>query len=500
MDYREAQQIRKKSFGTLLAEQEGGLGASLKKTISLKSKARAEGIKQFFDPMNIAKFMTFGSNWAPAMLGKATGRKQESINFFTGARKKGEKAEQQPGEEKSTKIPRMRGTSGLDSTLEKIYTLMNKSFEDERKRREQSNNFKEENELEKLKRHRELIEAITGKPYSGKATATKVTQDSGGSLLETLLGGRAAAQTLMSVLRWFASPAGLWLLGAAGVGALLLLIREGLYKLAENTPNGRALSPAEAQSALASGNERDIQALGGREALEKIVTSGRQNALDVQAMPETTEEEKAAKKKAMLALGGEDKVKAIIADETKYEVPAPRPAGEGMADRLPFTKEQFIGKGVARKSKEEKWNKDYAPYYNDDGTKKTATPIPATVPETTTPAAPAAGGGTGGAPAASPGGAGGASPAAGPTTSSAPPSGASTAVPMASVPTSAPLPEASSQNAALSLPSAPDASSTVNNTQVSSTSANVPAKNPLPPVRNLEETFRKMIIGSTRVV
>jgi hypothetical protein len=64
---------------------------------------------------------------------------------------------------------------------------MNKSFEDERKRREQANNFKEENELEKLKRHKELIEAITGKPYTGKATATKVTQDSGGSLLESLL-------------------------------------------------------------------------------------------------------------------------------------------------------------------------------------------------------------------------------------------------------------------------------------------------------------------------
>jgi hypothetical protein len=225
MEYREAQKIRKKSFGTLLAEQEGGLGTSLKKTISLKSQAKAKGIKQTFDPMNIAKFMTFGSNWAPAMMGKATGRKQEDVNFFTGARKKGEKAEQVPPGEKATKIPKLsRSSGGLDKVLEKIFSLMNKSFEDENTRREEKNNYKEENELEKLKRHKELVEAITGKPYKGKATATKVKEDSGASMLEMLLGGRAMVSTLMSVLSWFAGPVGIALLGAASIAALAYLL------------------------------------------------------------------------------------------------------------------------------------------------------------------------------------------------------------------------------------------------------------------------------------
>ena len=86
MDYKQAQNIRKKSFGTLLAEQVGGAGTSFKKALSLKTQAKMTGIKQAFDPMNIAKKMTFGSNWAPAMLGKLTGRKAESIAHFTGAK------------------------------------------------------------------------------------------------------------------------------------------------------------------------------------------------------------------------------------------------------------------------------------------------------------------------------------------------------------------------------------------------------------------------------
>jgi hypothetical protein len=85
MDYKKAKQIRKKSFGTLIAEQEGGLGESIKSAISQKTKAKVMGIKEAFDPMNIAKKMTFGSNWAPAMMGKAMGRKQEDIAHFTGA-------------------------------------------------------------------------------------------------------------------------------------------------------------------------------------------------------------------------------------------------------------------------------------------------------------------------------------------------------------------------------------------------------------------------------
>ena len=349
-----------------------------------------------------------------------------------------------------------------------------------------------------------MIEAITGKPYSGKATATKVKNEEGAGLLEKLLGGAGTARTLMSVLRWFASPAGLWLLGAAGVGALLLLIREGLYKLAENTPNMKALSPNEAQALLQNGSQRDIDAAGGREALEDIVKNGKKKAEDILAMPETTEEEKAAKKKALLAAGGEDKVKAIAADTQEYTVPT-RNAEAEMPPTAP-PKADFVagkpgtgGKNLAPSARADVWDKKYGPYYNEDGTKKTATPVPAEQPAATP--TPAAGTSTETAPAASPGGAGGASAAPAPTTTPPAGGGASSASPMAPPATGSALPAASNEHAALSIPqSSPDASSVVNNAQMASTTGDVPQKAPLPAVRNVDSSFRDMIIRSTRVV
>ena len=46
MNYQEAAKLRKKSFGTLLAEQEGGLVSSLTKAISQKTQAKIKGFKE----------------------------------------------------------------------------------------------------------------------------------------------------------------------------------------------------------------------------------------------------------------------------------------------------------------------------------------------------------------------------------------------------------------------------------------------------------------------
>ena len=88
MNYKEAKKIREKSFGTLLAEHEGGLGSSLKAAISKKTKAKIIGIKESFDPLNIAKKLTGGSNWAPAMLGKMFGMNKERVDYFSGVKPK----------------------------------------------------------------------------------------------------------------------------------------------------------------------------------------------------------------------------------------------------------------------------------------------------------------------------------------------------------------------------------------------------------------------------
>ena len=171
MDYSEASKIRNKSFGSLLAEQEGGALSSLGKTISLKSKAKVEGLKEKFDPLNVAKFVTGGSNWAPALLGKLTGRKQSTINYFSGVK----------GKNKGTASK--LNSYGVDSSevlniLQEIESLLHKNREEDKLSREKQQNFAEGNELEKEKRHKELIKALRDLMSSGgtttSATATKV--------------------------------------------------------------------------------------------------------------------------------------------------------------------------------------------------------------------------------------------------------------------------------------------------------------------------------------
>ena len=170
MEYSQAKKLREKSLGTLLAEQEGGAFSSLKKAVSLKTQAKMTGMQEKFDPMNIAKFMTMGSNWAPAMLGKLTNRKQSSIDYFTGVKRKSK------GKGIIEKLSNSSGEGGdVLGILQSIESLLHTTREDDKLKAEEEKNFEEERNLEKAKRHKALMEAITGKPYTEKTpTATKV--------------------------------------------------------------------------------------------------------------------------------------------------------------------------------------------------------------------------------------------------------------------------------------------------------------------------------------
>jgi len=91
MDYQRAKDVRGKSFSSLLIDNivgGGGVGSSLSKTVSEKTQANVKGIKQAFDPLQIAKTLTFGGNIAPALLGRAMGRSKGDIKFFTGRTRK----------------------------------------------------------------------------------------------------------------------------------------------------------------------------------------------------------------------------------------------------------------------------------------------------------------------------------------------------------------------------------------------------------------------------
>lgn len=170
MEYSEAKNIRGKSFGSMLSEHEGGLGSSLKAVVSQKTKAKMTGLKETFDPMNIAKVMTGGSNWAPALLGKLTGRKQSSIDYFSGVKRKKGTAEKLG--------PIANGTGGdFLGILQSIESLLHTSREEDKLRMEEEKNFAEEKELEKQRRHKELIQAITGKPYKEKVVQSASKED-----------------------------------------------------------------------------------------------------------------------------------------------------------------------------------------------------------------------------------------------------------------------------------------------------------------------------------
>ena len=222
MNYKEAGKIRKSSFGSLLAEQEGGLGQSFKKALSLKTKAKMSGIKESFDPMNIAKFMTGGSNLAPAIIGKLTGRSKEDVAHFTGAKAKS------VGGDTATRIGSLEHDNSMMDVLMKIYTFMQKTHDDEKKLREEKNQFSEENALEKQKRHNELIKALTGKDSEIK-TAEKIKKDTGmdqpdilTSILDSFGGAKTALSLISNIGKFFLmNPIGIGLLLGGSVLTLL---------------------------------------------------------------------------------------------------------------------------------------------------------------------------------------------------------------------------------------------------------------------------------------
>lgn len=231
MNYQKAQKIRGQSLSDLIAEtiaSGSGIGSSIKSGISQKTQAKMTGVKQTLDPMNIAKFMTGGSNLAPALLGRLTGRSKKDIQFFTGKSKNTDTA---------SKIKPLEKGNEFNDVLMRIYSLMASINDAETLRREESNQFAEENSYEKARRHKELMEAITGKRYAGdpkKITATKVAEDSSNSLLDDLLAAFGLGSTGFKILKslgtFLISPLGLALVG----GTLTIGL---LYKLLSNDPN-----------------------------------------------------------------------------------------------------------------------------------------------------------------------------------------------------------------------------------------------------------------------
>lgn len=188
LSYQQARKIRKTRFTDLfvdqLAQKDTGVLGAVGRTISLRTSARLKGYKEKFDPLNIAKFLTFGSKLGPALYGKMMGRSQKDIDYFTNrtrAIKGGNNTADRIGPSPDT------GMQGINEQLAKIYDFLKSSREDDTKQQQLENNSEEELSNERERRHRELIETLKKLVKNmGGATTVTATAEQDNSFLNML--------------------------------------------------------------------------------------------------------------------------------------------------------------------------------------------------------------------------------------------------------------------------------------------------------------------------
>ena len=436
MSYQQGRRIRDTGLKELITQNivsGQGVGKAIRSSISQSFKAKVTGIKEKFDPLNIAKALT--GNLGAAVLGRVLGRSDKDIQYFAGGRRGNYAGNVTQDSDLSaiqpalyTKVAegqnqRMKKGEGVASVLGKLYNLMKPNYTEEEKRRELDINFKYKQEQQKEKWHKELLEAITG--IKGTGSATKVTKPKSGGLLgglgdmfkkieEMIDKAITDLKTLLEPLLDFAKTIGknllgrlgsllmnpyvLALLGVAAATTLAVylagLMSDELTKLIkQNIPDMSAVGPDEAAAALAGNDRKFIEKLGGREKLEDIVKNGKSNAEKLLKDPEKN-------KQAIIDMGGLDKVKKIAGEPdvaiptvTKTELPPLgkndlRPQVGDPKHKNVTQKDIDAGSPAAAKLKldQESWDKKWGQDYNPDGTpkvKEAAKPLISGVEEST---------------------------------------------------------------------------------------------------------------------
>jgi hypothetical protein len=177
MEYSTAKSIRGRTLSSLITQKiraGGGVTSAIRSSVSEKMRAKGLGIKEKFDPLNIAKFLTGGSNLAPAILGRLTGRKQSDINYFSGGRKTATEIK------KTKSLGQLPGDSS--GSLSEIFNLIKKNYERDLQLRETERSFQEEKANEDQRRHNEFIKVLKDYTSGGTAIAIKPEKEGGGLL------------------------------------------------------------------------------------------------------------------------------------------------------------------------------------------------------------------------------------------------------------------------------------------------------------------------------
>jgi hypothetical protein len=436
MNYEQADRIRKKTLSDRISEKMVGgesFGKSISKSVSEGSQARMTNLKKKFDPMNIAKFMTGGSNLAPALVGRLMGRSEKDMKYFTGKQGKMDTA---------SKIkPTRENEEGMLEMLNEIYLLL----EDSRHSLKNLSPTEEEifeRELKAKQRHKELLEALKYKTTK-EETATK-KEEPDVSIFDNILDmfglkdlGKLAIRGLGSLATAAVTGAGGVLLGgaaAAGIAYFMykVLTDESSYDKDPNSPFNLALKQAESVGGLAGVKDEEDR---------------------IRKLPEY------------------EKTKAEIANfEKNYNESEKLNDAQlkGYAER---------GPEAARAVQDYKIERDKL------------LGKPATVPTSATPKADSG-------PTATPKADSG--PTATPTASA---ESSDTATPMPSAPASAAVMPATNENLEMNLPTdSTSANETINTTNINAQNQPSQSVTEIPSVRNMEETFQRMILYSTRVV
>ena len=152
MDYKKASETRKKSFGDLLSEkilEGGGIGSSIKNTFSEKTKSSLVGIKEKFDPMNMAK--AIGGKAGAAIYGKVMGRSQEDMAYFTDTKIKNKKLK---GDEK------LNTKTSASEVLGLIYRLLMRAYDENLEKRKTDLDKQKTENKEEESRNKMLISAF----------------------------------------------------------------------------------------------------------------------------------------------------------------------------------------------------------------------------------------------------------------------------------------------------------------------------------------------------
>lgn len=367
MNYQEARRLRNLPGLAEVMRQRALMGDSAGEAIrgalrdkyspSVALKAKAMGIKEKFDPMNIVKFMTGGSKTAAALYGRFTGRSQEDIAYFAGRAKP---------VDPYTRIGRISESNDTLPILEKMYGFLHKIYEEDLKRKDKERDYAEERAAEDERRHREFLEALGLKE---RATSTVVKGEEGKGFLSTVSdmirgavnGLRRMIQSvvktitdltkvlqlgkLLGILRWFASPLGVALLGIATMALLANAISTWLTDFVRNQiPDfENTITQEDALSYLKTASERDINELSkgfreGRKGLEQKAVGGVENA---RMVLQSGDEEQIKK------YGGRELLERVVAG-------AGQPAAEEKAPPRPKSYTEGLTSGA-----QQNWDRKY---------------------------------------------------------------------------------------------------------------------------------------------